>query len=777
MSTFYETLKILGDAYGIEAQYTDNWGKIHWTDPSIGRQILELKGIPLSPDLAAIDPQVMVVSADAPPEKACIYLEGKIGTDDLLKLTGHVTAKDSSGRVPDLHFGIPDDCVVLDVDEATNLLTVSLPFPQDLPLGEHRLELVCTLGDERFRAECLWIVCPGNAYLPRTLGEGNRISGVAIALYGVRSRTNWGVGDFADLKKIIDWARYDLGAAVVGLNPLHALFNKRPFHSSPYLPSSRLFRNFIYLDLPVILDFTRSTAAVKMVNSAKMRERIARLRSEEQVNYEGVAELKLEVLRVVFRTFLETECPRESGDAAVKQAGPRPSTVLSRKGSGRKAGSRLVTAGRDGDLLESNPVSGRWAAFRSYCETEGDYLDRFATFCALMEHFRSALPDATTWKQWPEAFQSWSSDEIAAFRRQHQEQILFWMYVQWQLDVQLKGVQDYALEKGMLLGLYHDEALAVDRNGADCWAWPEFFHHGFTVGAPPDAFAPDGQDWGFPPPNRDRHRCTGYRLFRKQMQANCAHAGALRIDHVMQLCHLFWIPPGGKPKDGVYVKDYEQDLLNLLCLESELGKTMIIGEDLGTIPGHFRERLMEKGILSYRLFYFERDREENLLHSGAYPESAVVSIATHDLPTLVGFWSGRDIRVRREIGQLDEQTEREFEESRVRHKAKIIERLVQDGFLPEDVAHAAWESSVPTDELHSAILRFIFATRSRLAVVSQEDIFLDARQQNVPGTTSAHPNWVTKMRYSVEELRTDPEARRFSEKFSRLSAEAGRSAY
>ena len=775
MSTFYETLKILGDAYGIEAQYTDNWGKIHVTDPAVARQILELKGIPLAADLVDIDPQVTVVSTDALPEKACIYLEGKIGTGDLLKLTGHVTAKDISGCVPDLHFAIPHEWVTFDVDEPTNLLTVSFPFPKDLPVGEHRLEVVCVLGEERYQASCLWIVCPGKAHLPQPLVEGKRIAGVAIALYGVRSRTNWGVGDFADLQKIIDWAHDDLGAAVVGLNPLHALFNTRPFHSSPYLPSSRLFRNFIYLNVPGIVDFTRSSTAPKIVNSAKTRAKVARLRSEEQVDYEGVAALKIEVLREVFRTFLEIERPGKPDPASVRQGSPRPSPVLPPPGSGSEEGLPRDTAGREGNLSESVPVSDRWTAFRSYCEAEGEYLDRFATFCALEEHFRSKLPNATTWRQWPEAFQTWLSAEVSAFRRQYEEHVLFWMYVQWQLDVQLREVQEYALGKGMLLGLYHDEALAVDRNGADCWAWPEFFHHGFTVGAPPDAFAPDGQDWGFPPPDRDRHRSTGYRLFRKQMRANCAHAGALRIDHVMQLYHLFWIPPGGKPKDGVYVKDYEQDLLNLLCLESELGRTVIIGEDLGTIPGHFRERLMEKGILSYRLFYFERDREENLLHAGAYPESALVSIATHDLPTLVGFWSGRDIRVRREIGQLDEQTEQEFEESRVRHKAKIIERLVQDGFLPDAVAHEAWQSPVPTDELHSAILRFIFATRSRLVVASQEDIFLDARQQNVPGTTWEHPNWVTKMRYSVEELRTNPEARRLSEKFRMLAAEAGRS--
>jgi 4-alpha-glucanotransferase len=314
----------------------------------------------------------------------------------------------------------------------------------------------------------------------------------------------------------------------------------------------------------------------------------------------------------------------------------------------------------------------------------------------------------------------------------------------------------------------------VDRNGADCWAWPAFFHDGFTVGAPPDSFAPDGQDWGFPPPDRDRHRSSGYELFLKQLQASCKHGGSLRIDHVMQIHHLFWIPPGGKAAEGVYVKDNEQDLLNLLALSSSQNQTIIVGEDLGTLPPNFRETLMSRGVFSYRLFYFERDQAGNLLNHWEYPRSALVSVTTHDLPTLAGFWLGSDIDTRRDIGLLKPDGEKDAREDRTSHKAKIIEKLVQTEFLPAPVAHAAWIEPFPTDELHAAVLKFLLHTPSLMVMINQEDILLDRRQQNLPGTTWQNPNWVTKMRYSVEELRTDPEAKRLSQKFRILLRDSGR---
>jgi len=733
LTGIHEVLRVLGNAFGIEPDYSDTWGKIHRTDPETARRILEAKGVKIASDRMHLNPQVVVVCANNLPERCSIYLEKRIDHPNFNSLQGTIRIIDTKKRMLVSQYDLPSAEARLQHDEKSDLMFLSVAFPTDLDTGEHQLTVEATIGDEQHSADCRWIVCPAKAYIPPSLEKGGKIAGVSVALYGVRSRKNWGVGDFSDLKAIVDWAREDLKVDFVGLNPLHALFNRRPYHSSPYLPSSRLYRNFIYLDVPGIPDFGESRKAQSLVNSSSHRRLIQKLRDEAQVNYEEVSAVKLQVLRAVFGTFMKNH---------------------------GKPGARTQ----------------RWDAFQHYMESEGVFLERFATFCALREHFESrAFRNPESWREWPAPFHDPSSLEVERFRTKNKEQVLFWMYLQWQLEEQAKQIQQYAIEKGMIIGLYNDQALAVDRNGADFWAWQQFFADGFTVGAPPDAFAPDGQDWGFPPPDRDMHRFSGYRLFLKMLETNCKHAGALRIDHVMQLYHLFWIPGSAKPKDGVYVKDYEDDLLNILALASQKRNALIIGEDLGTVPMNFRERLMAKGVLSYRLFYFEKDWEGNQCGHEEYPRSALVSITTHDLPTLKGFWAGHDIEVRQKIGQLDDDQARTFRENRRQDKAKMLEKLVQEGFLSQQSAAEAVLANHPTEPLHEAILRFLFRTPSALVIISQEDIFLDPRQQNIPGTTRENPNWVTKMLYTVEELKSDPEAVRLSRKFGRLIEETGRS--
>lgn len=732
MNDTYRALQILSETFGIEPEFMDNWGRIFRTDPETARSILMARGVTIDPGLMELNPQVIVVSDDSLPESWSILfpqLRQKEAKSE--PLSGTVKFKEVDAGTEESVWALGHEGVTYGDDETTGLLRVAVPFPRHLPPGQYRFVVEVTRENEFRSAEVLLFICPSRAYLPPVLEDGGRIAGVGVALYGVRSSENWGVGDFADLRKITDWAAEDLGVDFVGLNPLHALFNRRPFNHSPYLPSSRMFRNFIYLDVPGIPDFRTSPEAKSLTNSLEFVNTVEGLRNEEHVNYEEVSGLKLKVLKLLYQNFAENR-------------------------SGCEEKSR------------------RREDFERYSASEGRPLQLFATFCALNEHFEEQLPGAATWRHWPSPYHDPNSDEVAQFQQNHEEKIRFWKYLQWQIDLQLKEAQRYALEKGMAVGLYHDEALAVDRNGADAWAMSEYFHEGFRVGAPPDAFAPEGQDWGFPPPNRDTIRKAGYAPFLKKLESNCRHGGALRIDHVMQLHHLFWIPETGKAAEGVYVQDNESDLLGLLALKSRQERTLIVGEDLGTVPFDFRERLMARGILSYRLFYFERDREENLIPANAYPRDALVSITTHDLPTLAGFWSGGDIDVRKSINAIDATVEETLREERTRHKAKIMERLVRDGHLPAEKAHAAWLSPVPTDDLQTAVLHFLLNTPARLALVNQEDIFLDVRRQNLPGTTHEHPNWVTKMRYTVEELTTSDEVKRFSEKLKELVEASGR---
>ncbi len=731
MTDIHRELKRLAHLFGLEEKYTDNWGIVHRASLDAARLILEANGVRFARPSTVREPNILVVCKDSPPDRCVFSLDSEGFPPDFVPRVGPTRIRAVSRDSEQYQWSLGAEEVSVREDEESGEIGLSVPFPAELPSGAYGVELFTKLQGQSVTAIGHWIVCPARAYVPRELESGGRIAGVGIALYGVRSMRNWGVGDFSDLKRIIDWAADDLGVDMVGLNPLHAIFNRWPFNVSPYLPSSRIFRNLIYLDIEEMEDFRESVKAKKLVESPEVRARIKGLRNEEHVKYEAVVELKLHVLREVFDGFLH------------------------RHGRPRK---------RDE----------RWAEFQAYIESMGVYLKNYATFCAFDEQIRSNDPTVYSWTAWPDEFRDPSSEAVERFRRDNREAVLFWMYVQWQLEIQLREVQEYARSKGMLVGLYHDEAVGVDRNGADFWSLREYFHEEFRVGAPPDPFAPDGQDWGFPPPHRDRIRSAAYEPFRRRLQANCRFGGALRMDHVMQIHRLFWIAKGKPPAEGVYVRDYEEDLLNLIALESQHTGTIVIGEDLGTVPYDLRERLMSKGVFSYRLFYFERDDQGDQLPYHAYPANALVSVTTHDLPTLAGFWAARDIDLRRNIGQVPEDWEARSRKERSAHKAKIVERLVQDGLLSPESADEARRSSVVPDALHSAVLEFLFRTPARIVLVNQEDIFCDTRQQNLPGTTSEHPNWVTKMLYSVEELRSNPDATHWTRKFRQLLEKSGR---
>jgi 4-alpha-glucanotransferase len=300
--------------------------------------------------------------------------------------------------------------------------------------------------------------------------------------------------------------------------------------------------------------------------------------------------------------------------------------------------------------------------------------------------------------------------------------------------------------------------LGIDPGGADYWAYQDFFVQGVNVGAPPDDFALEGQDWGFHPPHGENFRKDGYSLFSKEISRNCQAGGALRIDHIMRFFRLFWIITGQPAKKGTYVHYNYQDLLRILALESERAKTLIIGEDLGTVPPQIRETLADFSIFSYRLFYFERDDEGGFKNPESYPDLALASISTHDLPTLAGFWTAKDLYLRESLGLFSTETQfRAALQDRRQEKEAIVRRLVLSGFLPEHLADNPEIYGALTRELHSAIIGFLLSTPAKLALLSQEDLFRDTRQQNLPGTVSEYPNWSTKMSYTLEELWQDPE--------------------
>ena len=577
-------------------------------------------------------------------------------------------------------------------------------LPKEVPLGYHRLKL--TAGDKS--AECDLIVCPNRTYLPPQLAHGGKTAGFNVALYGLRSNRNWGCGDLTDLRALVDWAHDELGFSFVGVNPLHALHNRVPFNTSPYLPLSIYYKNLIYIDVERVVEFESSRCAQALLESPRIRQKIEAARAAEFVEYEQVASLKKRFLKLLYREFLK-----------------RPNTERAR-------------------------------AFAEYCVCEGELLDKFALYCALDEVLHKQDRNRWTWRDWPEPYQCADSETVRTFAQQYRRTVEFYKYIQFVIDEQLCAVQRHAKSRGMEVGLYHDLAVATDSCGADLWAHRKFFVNGCRVGAPPDDFSPNGQDWSFPPPDTRAHRDNGYRLYRASIRKIVSYGGALRIDHVMRLFRLFWIPNGLQARDGAYVRDNAVDLLRILALESVRSKNIVIGEDLGTVTDEIRDMLSRFGILSYRLFYFEKhSREGSFRASSEYPRQALVSSATHDLPTLAGFWLGRDIEARRAAGLADEQGYRNQWHDRRREKQGMLDALHAEHLLPDYFERNADHIPDLNGDLHNAIAGFLAQMPSMILLLNQEDFTKETEQQNLPGSTAEYPNWRRKMKFAIEDLRSE----------------------
>ena len=400
---------------------------------------------------------------------------------------------------------------------------------------------------------------------------------------------------------------------------------------------------------------------------------IEQLRAAPFVEYERVAALKLQFLKLAFAQFLR----------------------------------------------EWRANSPRAREFQAFLAEEGELLEKFAAYCALDEYLHKRDPNLWVWTDWPEEYRDPESPAVRVFRAKHWRSVLFYQYLQWQIGVQLRGVQQRARARGLAIGLYHDLALATDRFGSDLWAHRPYYVAGCRVGAPPDDFSPSGQDWAFPPPDSRRHREKGYRLFAESIRKNCRHGGALRIDHVMRFFRLYWIPDGKTAAGGAYVRELSLDYLRVLALESVRNRVTVIGEDLGTVEPEVRETLAKFGIL--------------------------ISSTTHDLPTLAGFWTGADIEARRRTGMIDDAVFQTRSAGRAVEKQKMLDLLFESGLLASHLPREAASYPELTGELHNAVIGFLSLTPSRLLALNEEDLTKETAQQNLPGPTWQYPNWGRKM--------------------------------
>ncbi|HEX9179495.1 MAG TPA: 4-alpha-glucanotransferase, partial [Burkholderiales bacterium] len=555
-------------------------------------------------------------------------------------------------------------------------------LPGPLPAGYHRFELQ---GDELGAAMTL-ILVPDRCYQPEAVTGDRRAWGFAVPLFCVRSRRNWGIGDFTDLTRLLEFAARE-GAGIVGVNPLHALFPHALDRASPYSPSSRLFLNVLYLDVEAVADFAESPTARELVGSDAFQARLRALRGAELVDYPGVAAAKREVLEHLYQHF------------------------------------------RDRHL---SPASPRAREFRAWQQGQGEALHRQALHEALQERFHREDPQVWGWPAWPEEFRAPDAPAVAAFAAANRERVEFFQYLQWLAESQLAAVGRRAFELRLGVGLCQDLAIGADGGGAEVWADQALYASGARIGAPPDDFNLKGQDWGLPPWIPHRLHAAAYAPFIALLRQNMRAAGALRIDHVMALLRLYWIPEGGTPEAGTYVHYPLEDLLGILALESQRNRCLVIGEDLGTVPDALREALRPRGVLSYRLLYFEKDAAGNFKAPPAFEGRAAVMAGTHDLPTLAGFWAGTDLEHRQRLG-LFPSAERYEQQviARAQDRARLLLALQHEGLLPEGISIDPVSLPELTPALAQALHRYLARTPACLLLLQLQDLLGEKEQVNL----------------------------------------------
>jgi 4-alpha-glucanotransferase len=376
----------------------------------------------------------------------------------------------------------------------------------------------------------------------------------------------------------------------------------------------------------------------------------------------------------------------------------------------------------------------------------GPPLDHHAVFMALAEHFHT-----TQWRQWPREFQSASNPAVALFASRHRQEIGFHLYVQFELDRQLESLAALTRAGRMQIGLYLDLALGSSEAGSDAWTNPELFVPGVRVGAPPDPYSATGQTWGFPPLHPLRLRESKYDYWIRVLRAQMAHAGMVRIDHVMGLFRQYWVPEGQTAEAGAYVRFPADDLLGILALESQRHGVIVIGEDLGTVPPEVPEAMRRRRMLSSKVVWFEREWDGRFKPAGPYPERALTTVTTHDLPPLNGLWTKRDLDIRREIGLItDDEASVLADRERRDELAALVQRLREEKLLEE--------SDGPTfEELCTAVHAFAGRTRSVLFGVYLDDVAGEIEPVNIPGVRlSQYRSWSRRMRRTVESLVADP---------------------
>ncbi len=714
----------LAQLYGIEPQYSDIWGRSHKVSDETKLALLKAMGLHVEDASHAqaliaeyeggmyrrlVDPVVVIA-----PHMTSILFPVRVPKSHS-QARFEWTLNEEQGR---LHSGvfIPEELELQEsrVVDGEQFLRCMLVLDMKPDAGYHHIEIRQSGGVHAggtLSGSIRVIVTPKMCYVPSGLEGTARLWGPAIQLYALRSGRNWGVGDFTDLKGLATYCA-DTGAGILGLNPLHSLFPGQPEHANPYSPSSRVFLNSLYIDVEAVPDFAECEEARDTVQSPELQARLAALRDTDLLDFSEVAAVKRPILEILYQHFRKRHL---------------------------------------------KPGSQRGQAFRAFQASGGEVLRAYGVFEALQERFHANNSSILGWQTWPEAYRDPRSQAVSQFASSHRDRVEFFQYLQWQADFQLGAVGHVAMKRGLKVGLYEDLAVGAHRAGFDAWIHQDVYALEARIGAPPDDFSLKGQDWDVPPMIPLKLIEAAYAPFIAALRFNMRHAGAIRLDHVMQLIRLFWLPPDKGPSEGAYVRYPFQDLLGVVALESQRNRCLVIGEDLGTVPDEVREPLRDMGVLSYRVLYFEKDTDGSYIKSADYPEQAVAAVTTHDLPTLHGYWQGRDLAVRAELDLFPTEEVHESQLiTRSEDRIRLLFALKREELLPKGIDVEAVSLPEMSPDLVNAIYIYLARSPAKILMYQLEDLLEQVDQVNLPGTAVEYPNWQRKLPVLLESFPEDP---------------------
>jgi 4-alpha-glucanotransferase len=709
-----EIIEDLVMSRGIESTFVDAWGKPTTVTDDTKIKLLKAMGYKVDDEKAleqqvedslahqwmtALNP-VQVIKHDEAfifPLRLSIEMAAQ-------KLTLIVKLEDGSNETQEIEAVDHHLINVADIeDEEFQEYAIALDI--DLPIGYHTLSVQV---DDIELASSSIIKVPQRCFIPKEIELGKKIWGLSVQLYCVRSRRNWGIGDFTDLQLLVKQAAAQ-GADFVGLNPIHELYPANPDVCSPYGPSSRRWLNYLYIDVEQVPEFNNKVVQT-WFNDNAIAQKLSLLRAADYVDYEAVAAVKLAALTEVYAQY--------------------------------KA-----------KYLSKNTKQNK--GFKTFVAQGGESLQTLAVFEALQESLKAEGKAYWGWPVFPEEYQAYNMPCVAKFAKQQKDSVNFYLFLQWQASLQFEAASKTASDARMLIGLYRDLAVGVSEGSAEIWGNKDLYCIDASVGAPPDILGPLGQNWGLPPMDPVKLYEQAYQPIIDLFSSNMHASGALRIDHVMALLRLWWVYRGDHASKGGYVCYPVEDLLGILALESQRNQSLVIGEDLGTVPEEIRSKLADNGMYSYRVFFFEQAEDGGFYAPEHYPEQSMSTLTTHDMPTLSGYWHCDDLALGRDVGLYpDAEVLATLYDTRHENKQHILNTLHGHRSIPNNISNNVSEVGMTT-ELNYGMQTHMASGSSALLSLQLEDWLQMEKPVNIPGTFKEYPNWKRKLSRNLEDIFED----------------------